>query len=384
MVRKGFPLRTKILKNTQKTGGEAETGGKFSVSVSEQLLLLLAGAMLTGFTLIFPKLGFLEWLTLSPAAYVLLGAVKNQNITLKRAYLYGLFFFMSFYVVIYHWFLYLYPLEFTGMSRGAAAVVVIAGWFGLSFLQALAGGLIFPLAVLTGRTRTVRSHGLVFPFLAASLWVIFEWSQTLFWSGVPWARLAIGQTDMPVMFQTASLFGSYFITYLVTAVNFLAAYAFYDRKSKKVKFCALSAAGLVLFNAVAGGIILLSTSGKSGKEINAAVIQANIGSGDKWDMKVSDMLDIYSDYSIKAVLSKPDIIIWPETSMPITLEENPITVGRIKRLAAECKTPILVGIFTEDEMETNIIRWSFSILTAQSASRCIQSGILCRSANICR
>ncbi len=323
---------------------------KFSIglykSAPGRLFLLLIGGALTGLVLIFPVLGPLEWLTLVPAAYVLLGMAKEKKTGLGRAYGYGFFFFMSFYIVIYHWFLYLYPLEFTGMSRASALAVVCAGWFGLSLLQALVGGLIFPLALLLGRTKLVCSHRIILPFVAASLWAVFEWSQTLFWSGVPWARLAIGQTGAAVMIGASSLFGSYFITFVIVAVNFLLAFAVWERR--KAKISVICAAGLMLLCAALGSITVLSWSDKDEKKFTAGLIQANIGSGDKWDVSISDMLDIYSDYTRLAAAEGADIIIWPETSVPASLERKPNLLGRLCDLADECGTPIIVGTFTYD------------------------------------
>ncbi len=316
-------------------------------SAPGRLFLLLVGGALTGLTLVFPGLGPLEWLTLAPAAYILLSMAKERRTRLGRAYGHGFFFFMSFYIVIYHWFLYLYPLEFTGMSRASALAVVCAGWFGLSLLQALVGGLIFPLALLLGRTKFVKSHGFMLPFVAASLWVVFEWSQTLFWSGVPWARLAIGQTGTAVMIGASSLFGSYFITFVIVSVNFLLAFAVWERKKAKISI--ICAAGLMLLNAALGSLAVLSYSDKDEKKFTAGLIQANIGSGDKWDVGISDMLDIYSDYTRLAAAEGADIIIWPETSVPVTLERNPSVLGRLSELADECDTPIIVGTFTYDK-----------------------------------
>ncbi len=91
---------------------------RFAEDRAGRLLLLVLGGALTGLTLIYNSIGLLEWLTLIPAAYVLVGLAIRQDTKLRYTYGYGFAFFMSFYLVIYHWFNYLYPLEFTG-GRGA-------------------------------------------------------------------------------------------------------------------------------------------------------------------------------------------------------------------------------------------------------------------------
>lgn len=320
---------------------------RFAEDRAGRLLLLVLGGALTGLTLIYNSIGLLEWLTLIPAAYVLVGLAIRQDTKLRYTYGYGFAFFMSFYLVIYHWFNYLYPLEFTGMSRASAVVVVLAGWVGLSIFQSLSGGLIFVFYVLLGRTGTVRRHRAMMPFLAASLWVVFEWSQTQFWTGVPWGRLAVGQCAMPAMIGTASLLGSYIITFFLVSVNFSVALAMRERA--KARVFVFLAAGMFTFNAAAGGLLNYLDAQRQEGKITAAVIQPNIGSGDKWDMGLSEMIDITESYTLKAAASGPDLIIWPETAVPVVLESSPNTTRRLSDMSVGCGIPILAGMFTEDQ-----------------------------------
>ena len=113
-----------------------------------RFLLLAIGGILTSLTLIFPTVGFLEWITLIPAAFVLLVASDRKELKIRKFYGYGFVFFMCYYLVIYHWFFYMYPLDFTGMSRSASAVVVAVAWLGLSAFQAVWSALIFPLYII--------------------------------------------------------------------------------------------------------------------------------------------------------------------------------------------------------------------------------------------
>ena len=116
-------------------------------------------------------------------------------------------------------------MEFAGISKWAAVGLIAICWFGLSLVQTVFSALIFPVFVLLARAPLLRRVPLLLPFLFASVYTVSEWSQTLTWAGVPWARLALGQVNCGVLFHSASLFGSYFITFSVVAVNGLAAYA---------------------------------------------------------------------------------------------------------------------------------------------------------------
>ena len=112
--------------------------------------LLLSG-MLTGLAVCFGKpLGWLAWVSIVPAWYVLFWMIpflpeRGGYRMLWRA---GLWFFGAMELTVFHWFFYLYPMSFTGLSKPAALLVVFVAWLGLSALQAVGMALIFPLAGL--------------------------------------------------------------------------------------------------------------------------------------------------------------------------------------------------------------------------------------------
>ena len=92
---------------------------------------LALGAALTALTLIFPQVGMLEWVTMIPIALALY-RLTDRGVSLWKAYRYGFFTVFVFYFILYHWFVYLYPLDFVGLGNGASVAVVIAGWLGLT------------------------------------------------------------------------------------------------------------------------------------------------------------------------------------------------------------------------------------------------------------
>ena len=93
-------------------------------------IFLALGGLLTGLMLVFTKLGFFEWITMIPVGIVVLVRASDRAVRLRSLYFDGLIFFYAYYLVCYHWFVYLYPLEFIdGMTKGAALAVVILAWF---------------------------------------------------------------------------------------------------------------------------------------------------------------------------------------------------------------------------------------------------------------
>ena len=316
---------------------------------AKRLGFLALGGVLTGLALVLADIGFLSFLTLIPSALVLLSISQKEK--LRALFGYGFFFFMSFYLVVYHWFLTLYPLDFiTSVTKGEALLIVLAGWIGLSLLQSLGGGVMFILFGALCRTEIVKKHPLFKPFLMAALWVILEWSQTLGWWGVPWARLPIAFSKYPFFLQGASLFGSYFVTFLIVAVNFLIAYAMITaRKRTIVSFVALS---LVLANFVLCGVLWGIGGKNKGETVKVAAVQGNIATAEKWDSSlIYKIFDVYRKNTVSAASDGATLVLWPETAIPLTFVEDSIAEKYAISVAEESGATLLVGAFTNDKKD---------------------------------
>lgn len=324
-------------------------------------LLLAISGILTGLTLTFPVLGFLEWLTLIPFGLFLLDYAMRSQVRLRALYGYGLFFFFCYYLVVYHWFINLYPLDFIdGMTKGAALCVVGVSWFGLSLLQALMAGVTFIAMGLLFRTPLARKLPILRPFLAAAVWTVFEWSQTLGWWGVPWGRLPLGQAAYPIGLQTASWFGTYFITFLLVAVNLCLAMGVilclrrYETPLKySLRPICISVAAMLLFQYGAGCAIWF-THKDEGEPLRVAAIQGNISSNEKWSPNSTKRThEVYRKYTLLAAEEGAEVVVWPETALPYAIIEGNTSYRYVSSLAKEAGVTILVGAFkeTEDDAE---------------------------------
>ena len=234
------------------------------------------------------------------------------------------------------------------MSRLASAVVVGFACLGLSLFQALGAALLFPLMGLALRGRWLSSHPILHPVLFACLWTALEWWQAHSgWSGVPWARLALGQANMVPILQSATLFGSYFITFLIVLVNGLLAYLLLN-PSKRV-LCGALAAGVFLGN-LTFGAIRMATFTDDGETLKAAAIQGNQSSLEYWSFStMSDVMEVYGDLSREAAAEGAEIIVWPETCIPANIDRSASVYRYVTELAEECGVPILCGLFTQVE-----------------------------------
>ena len=320
-----------------------------------RVLILAFSGLITGLTVAFPQIGFLQWITIVPAGIVLMKRASMKETKLRSVYFDGLVFFYTYYLVCYHFFLSMYPLDFIeGVNNGTAAVVVVVAWFGLSLLQSLFGAFVFWLCAILFRGRICERVLILKPVVVAALWAIFEWSQNFGWWGVPWGRLPLSQTYYIVGIQNASWFGSYFLTFVIVLVNLCIALALLEAtKEKIVKATAILAASVITFQYASGVFIWFSTDITEGEATKIACVQGNISASNKWTAETfSKNKEVYCNQTRKAAADGAKIIAWPETAIPfdITLDIYSGYDSMCKNLAKETQSYILVGAYsTEDE-----------------------------------
>ncbi len=325
----------------------------------KRFLLLVLSGLLTGAAVAFPKVGVIGWITLAPFALFLLDVAADRNVKLISMYGYGFVFFMSFYLVVFHWFVNLYPLEFIdGMTKGGAIAVVLFASVGLSLFQAVQGAVIFVLLALFFRSSVGQRLRFLHPLIIAATWAVYEWTQTIGWWGVPWGRLAISQSELIIGLQTASLFGSYFISFIMVLVNSYAAYAVIACLTQKdgarvaaVRLSAVFCGAALLFQYGAGLCLWFSGAERGdGETLTVAVIQGNIPSGEKWEEDTAERtLAIYKKYTLEAAERGAEVVVFPETALPWLVKEGNKRYAYLSELAKVSGVTILAGAFTTDE-----------------------------------
>ena len=320
------------------------------------LVLLPTSGVLMGLCLVFTKIAFFQWLVMVPALlWLFCAACGERRPKLRHLYGAGFLYFISFYLVVFHWFFYLYPMEFAGVTPAEAMVLVLICWICLSLLQASLFSLIFPIFGLLCRTRVIKARPVLIPFLFAVQYVVAEWSQTLTWMGVPWARLPLGQIDMGPFVGSAALFGSYFLTLCLVCVNALVAYAILHRE--RLRFCAAFAAGTLLLSLGTGLIGLAINDVEAGEPIVVAAVQGNVGSTQKWSSGSTKLTkEIYERYTAEAAAAGATLVVFPETFLPNTITESTPTGIYVRSLAIRYNVTIMCGAFDNDaEGERNAI-----------------------------
>ncbi len=335
---------------------------KLSDKVKSRILISLSGILL-GITVIFAKLGALAYLAMIPLALVLYKKLCSGSYRARSAYLDGFIFYMSFDLVIFHWFTYFYPLEFAGFTPPDAILIIALAWIGLSMLQSVFSAFVFVLISLFSKTEISKKHPILLAPVAAALVAVNEWTQTFTWAGVPWGRIAISQTEMPVMMQSASLFGSYFITFVIVLFNFLAAYAIFNADRRRI--AAFSALALLVANIACGTVLYFVSTADESRSIKVAAVQGNLESQSNYDLSMSEIYAIYEKQSRDAVENGAELIIWSEGVLSADIT-SVIKVegkgydsikGHVSALAGELGATVIIGTFVE---ENDIVRNSLS------------------------
>lgn len=313
--------------------------------------MLGISSLLTASTLIYTKLGLIEWISLIPLMLFLIDDGKTADLKKRGIYGYGFFFFFCYYVVTYHWFFNLYPLDWiAGMTPAAAMIVCMLACVGLSILYALFGATVLLITKVMLRTEFLTRQKLLRPFVIAAMWAVYEWWQTFGWWGVPWARLAVGQTYYIVGVQTASLFGPFFITFALVLVNALISQAITERTNiSSVRVLSCIAVGILVFQ-YGVGTVLYFTDRDSDSTVRVAAVQGNLDSNEKWDANSTRItIETYTKYTLEAAEKGATIVVWPESAFPYQVSESNSMGLLCSNLAKQAGVTILVGAFTKND-----------------------------------
>src|SRR3989338_4808337 len=189
-------------------------------------------------------------------------------------------------------------------------------------------------------------------FLLPALWVILEYTRGHFLSGFGWASLCHSQYKNLLTIQIADITGMLGVSFLIVMVNvFLKeTYAHHSTHGKWLNKESIRALAVIVVIAIAvkgyGAYQLWKPS--SGSTVSVAVIQGNIPLEERNDPREAiRIMKTYLDLTKETALLKPDLMIWPESSFPGFIWEEPQLFAKLKEAVAEHKVPLLFGAITQ-------------------------------------
>jgi len=295
--------------------------------------------------LIFPRmdLGFLAWFSLIPLFFLI------QDQPLVRVACFGFWTGMVFYFFGLHW------VTNTIINYGNVPVIV-----SYLILMLLAAYLSLYLALFCYLVKKwSRGNPLTFLWLAPVIWTALEYLRSTHATfGFSWLGLGYSQAEVLPVIQPAEITGVYGISTLIVFINaslyfLLNAWLGRNKNNSTQSFSLKPAVRVLGFSLVVLALWLgygkkaldkwekLSSTAPS---LRVALAQGNIPQNQKWNPLFQDkVMNTYRDLSLKAIPSKPDLIVWPEAAIPFYYSLDKINSEFVKKIARDTGTPLLFG-----------------------------------------
>ena len=257
----------------------------------------------------------------------------------KAFFRYSYMFGLGFYIPLYYWFMALYPFDGFGFSAAEGITIVIIACIGIALYHSLLTAAVMWLLKFAPKNKYIL------PLAFASLWTAVEWVLSIGDLSFSWGRVAIGQASFLPMVETASLLGSYFVAFVVTAASAYLGMWLITADKKLVGI----AAGILALNLTAGTIILYSQP-KAENETDIAIIQGRITSEDKWRPDFYEHIrDTYVYMCEEAADKGAKILFLPESPLPRYSSTDCERLEPLRAVATEKNVTILTGVLVADD-----------------------------------
>jgi len=209
---------------------------------------------------------------------------------------------------------------------------------------------LWPAAFAVVVRRSVVAFGDRALMAAPFVWVAGELGRTVVpHIGFPWVLLGYSQATVLPVAQLASIFGVYGVSVLVAAVN--ASLAIVVTGSRGGRSNAARFGPLVVVASIVAAVavwgarrVARSEWTNAGDPIRVGLVQGNVDQSIKWDRARSTAIfEEHLRLTQRALDAGAELVIWPESSTPFMLEENPLGAEQIRAVARHAHVPILLG-----------------------------------------
>ena len=296
------------------------------------LLAIISGLMLTAS---FPpgNLDWMAWIAIVPLLFISLDKESPLN-----AFKLGMITGLSHYLTLIYWIIFV-TTTYGGLDLLTSFSILLLFCLYLSLYPAVFSFLISLLGPQRLMTLTI-----------AGIWVSLEYLRAILLTGFPWCLLGYSQFSHHALIQICDITGVYGISFLIASVNVLIYILLFRKAYKRLKReFILETSVVIAFLLIClfyGGFCLSNDQrdDKGGRSIITSVIQGNIDQSVKWDPAFKEStMDIYRDLTRSAMVSMPDLIIWPETAVPFFFQENTESSEDIYRIAKESGAYLIFG-----------------------------------------
>ncbi len=321
------PMKTRISRLAVSYGPAAITG----------LLLFLS----------FPKIEwyYLAWIALAPLLVTLYD--KSPADAFKAGMVSGLVYFFGTTYWIYH------SINVYG------SIPLVPSLFIVMLLCAYLG--LYPAFFSVLYRATLRKTDLPALLIAPVFWTCLEFARSYALTGFPWSTLAYSQFRFLPLIQVADITGVYGVSFLIVAVNGAVADLFLMKKRHAKRplssimplVIGVSCLGLVLAASLVYGVYRLNQT-RTGNNISVAVVQGNIEQDQKWDpVYQEEVVKVYEGLSTALSTRSPQLIVWPESSLPFLFGRDPKRTERLIEFQRSLGSYLLFGTILERPREAD-------------------------------
>ena len=292
---------------------------------------VLSGVLMA---LAFPKYG---WSALAP-----LGACGLfwmwSRLSWKRAFAAGYFAGMVFFSITFAWIGHTVD-SFLGNFAFIIAIgpgILEGFWFGVAGL----------LASLAYR----RLHPAIAPAAAACAFVLADWARSVGVMGAPFSQLGYTQVE-GWLAPLAAFGGAYAVTFAIVLMGAYLAPLFAGLTRARLAQFACAWIGV----AVVAALCWAAWPARhiAAPTVRVAAIQANIPQAIKWSKAAQDRaIADYTRMTLQAARAHPQLIVWPESVIPVNLNAQPALIAQFYGLAHQAGATLVVG--TNDVFPTGV------------------------------
>ncbi|MBU0672271.1 MAG: apolipoprotein N-acyltransferase [Candidatus Margulisbacteria bacterium] len=299
--------------------------------------IALAAASAVAAALIFPKfnLYWLAWLALVPF-FLSLYRAKGWREALCCGFIFGVIFFG----IHLAWLLTLFRFVSWWIALGWVCLVLFQTLFILLFVWLF---------------RLSRFVDFANALVIALLWTAIEWLRAWGPFGVTGGDLGYSQVQFLPLIQIASFSSVYGVSFLIVLVNVTIADILMEPATKRRGSIIFTIALLIV--SLSYGFFVLRGNRPAlpaGREVysqvpeqslKVALIQPNIDQRDRLDpRKVKTIFNINKQLTQQALQQKPDVVVWPETSLFTYVLHDQALFAEIKELARQTGVWLVMGV----------------------------------------
>lgn len=220
-----------------------------------------------------------------------------------------------------------------------AASPPLAAFLTLGFVAGL--GLFFALAAWLWARWLRRVEAPLADALAfAALWLAQEAFRGWFLTGFPWLYAGYSQLDGPLA-GLAPVGGVWLLSFVLA----LSAALLVNLAQLRARKAFLVIGSVLLVAPWAAGLALQghAWTTPAGAPLKVAAMQGNVPQNLKWDpAQLNAQLALYRDLSLAA--EPTDLIVWPETAVPVLKEQAAGYLGAMDRFARERQAALITGV----------------------------------------